>query len=317
MDFKNILITGGCGFIASNFINYMVSKYPNVNFYNIDILYYCSNLNNISVNNSPNYKFFKADINDFNFISFILNEYNIDCIVHFAAQSHVDNSFDTSLQYTKDNIMGTHTLLEASRIYNKLKRFLHISTDEVYGEVHINHEGCLEESILNPTNPYAATKAAAEMLVNSYYHSYKLPVVITRGNNVYGPNQYPEKLIPKFVQLLKNNQKMTIHGKGHSRRNFIHVYDVCTAVETILSKGILNEIYNIGTNNEFTVLEIAQKIIDIVKPSENLLDWIVFVEDRPFNDFRYAINSDKLKNLGWAESKEFNSNLKNYILSLL
>lgn len=315
MEYKNILITGGCGFIASNFINYIVSKYPNTNFFNIDILYYCSNINNISVNNN-NYKFFKGDINDFNFISFILSEYNIDAIIHFAAQSHVDNSFDTSLQYTKDNIMGTHTLLEASRIYNKLKRFIHISTDEVYGEVHINHSGCIEESILNPTNPYAATKAAAEMLVNSYYHSYKLPVIITRGNNVYGPNQYPEKLIPKFVELLKNNKKMTIHGKGNSRRNFIHVYDVCLAVETILLKGKINEIYNIGTNNEYTVLEIAEKLLNILKPNEKLSDWIIYVEDRPFNDFRYAINSEKLRNLGWNETKDFNLSFYEYVKSI-
>jgi len=316
MEYKNILITGGCGFIASNFINYIVNKYHNTNFFNIDILYYCSNLNNISVQNNINYKFFKADINDFNFISFILSEYNIDAIIHFAAQSHVDNSFDTSLQYTKDNIMGTHTLLEASRIYNKLKRFIHISTDEVYGEVHINHSGCVEESILNPTNPYAATKAAAEMLVNSYYHSYKLPVIITRGNNVYGPNQYPEKLIPKFVQLLNNNNKMTIHGKGDSRRNFIHVYDVCLAVETILLKGVINEIYNIGTNNEYTVLEIAEKILNILKPDEKLSDWIINVEDRPFNDFRYAINSDKLRNLGWTETKDFYLSFYQYVKSI-
>jgi len=155
------------------------------------------------------------------------------------------------------------------------------------------------------------------MLVNSYYHSYKLPVIITRGNNVYGPNQYPEKLIPKFVDLLKNNNKMTIHGNGLSRRNFIHVYDVCLAIELILLNGVVNEIYNIGTNNEFTVLEIAEKILNIVKPTENLHNWISFVNDRPFNDFRYAINTDKLKSLGWSETKNFNLSFTQYILSLL
>lgn len=315
MDFKNILITGGCGFIASNFINYMVSKYPNVNFYNIDILYYCSNLNNILVNNSPNYKFFKADINDFNFISFILNEYNIDCIVHFAAQSHVDNSFDTSLQYTKDNIMGTHTLLEASRIYNKLKRFLHISTDEVYGEVHINHEGCIEESILNPTNPYAATKAAAEMLVNSYYHSYKLPVVITRGNNVYGPNQYPEKVIPRFIKQLKENKKVTIQGNGSCIRAFLHAYDTATAFETVLLHGQIGEIYNIGCDEgmEFTIMEVAKILIKMIKNTENYDQWIEYIQDRPFNDARYYISNKKLKDLGWNIKIDLMKGLNNLI----
>jgi dTDP-glucose 4,6-dehydratase len=304
-EVKNIVVTGGCGFIGSNFLNYMVQKYPRINFHNIDKLDYCANIDNVTVSRYKNYFFYKCDINDKNFIMHILKTFDIDTIVHFAAQSHVDNSFDNSLQFTIDNVMGTHTLLDCSKNYGKIKKFIHISTDEVYGEVDDTHPGCHEKSILNPTNPYAATKASAEMLVNSYYHSYKLPVIITRGNNVYGPNQYPEKLIPKFEKLIKEGKKMTIHGDGSTKRNFVHALDVARAVETILQKGVIGEIYNIGTDNEYTVLDIAKLLLKKYKPNEKFDDWIEFIEDRPFNDHRYAINSTKLKELGWNEIMKF------------
>jgi UDP-glucose 4,6-dehydratase len=304
---NNIIVTGGCGFIGSNFLNYMVQKYTNINFHNIDKLDYCANINNINheISRYKNYFFYKCDINDKNFIMHILEKFNIDTIVHFAAQSHVDNSFDNSLQFTIDNVMGTHTLLDCSKKYGKIKKFIHISTDEVYGEVDDEHSGCHEKSILNPTNPYAATKASAEMLVNSYFHSYKLPVIITRGNNVYGPNQYPEKLIPKFEKFIKEGKKMTIHGDGKTKRNFVHAHDVARAVEIILQNGIIGEIYNIGTDNEYTVLDIAKLLLKKYKPNEKLEDWVEFVQDRPFNDYRYAINSNKLKELGWKEIMNF------------
>jgi len=302
---NNVIVTGGCGFIGSNFLNYMVNKYPNIQFHNIDKMDYCANHENVNCRNLSNYHFYKCDINDKNFIDYILAVNDIDTIVHFAAQSHVDNSFDNSLQYTTDNVLGTHTLLDCCKRYGKIRRFIHISTDEVYGEVDVNHAGCYEKSLLNPTNPYAATKAAAEMIVNSYQHSYNMPVIITRGNNVYGPNQYPEKLIPKFIKLLGENKKMTIHGCGNTRRNFVHVYDVAKAIEIIIQKGILGEIYNIGTKNEFAVLEIAKIILEKYKPGECIDEWIEYVNDRPFNDFRYAINSEKLENLGWTEVMQF------------
>ena len=174
----NILVTGGCGFIGSNFINYILKKGDNINIFNIDCLNYCANESNVI--SSPRYKFIKGNITSKDLVLHILNEYAIDAIIHFAAQSHVDNSFDNSLQYTTDNVMGTHVLLQASKEYGKIKKFLHFSTDEVYGEVDLEHPGCHEKSLLNPTNPYAATKAAAEFLVRSYYHSFKLPVVIVR-----------------------------------------------------------------------------------------------------------------------------------------
>lgn len=307
---KNILITGGCGFIASNFINHLLKKYDNINIYNIDILNYCSNINNIKPH--INYKFIKGDICSNDLVSFILKEYQIDTIMHFAAQSHVDNSFGKSLDFTRDNVLGTHNLLECSRLYGNIKRFIHVSTDEVYGEVGMD-ETCHEKSLLNPTNPYAASKAAAEFIVKSYGHSFKLPIIITRGNNVYGPRQYPEKLIPKFIKQLQNNEKCTIHGKGLSRRNFLHVFDVAKAFDKILFEGELNEIYNIGTDNEYSVLDILKLLVKYIKNDNNYMNYAIFVKDRDFNDFRYSVYSDKLINLGWYREIDFNNGLKNTI----
>jgi dTDP-glucose 4,6-dehydratase len=308
----NILVTGGCGFIGSNFINYILKKDKTIKIFNIDCLNYCANEKNIV--NHHNYKFIKGNITSKDLVLHILNEYSIDAIIHFAAQSHVDNSFDNSLQYTTDNVMGTHVLLQASKEYGKIKKFLHFSTDEVYGEVDLEHPGCHEKSLLNPTNPYAATKAAAEFLVRSYYHSFKLPVVIVRCNNVYGPNQYPEKLIPKFIKLLKEGKKLTIHGKGDTRRNFIWAEDVAIATELIFNRGVLNEVYNIGTTQEFSVMDVAKLLVEKLTDDKTLENHIEFVEDRPFNDFRYSVDTTLLKSLGWEELfVNFNANI-NYLI---
>jgi dTDP-glucose 4,6-dehydratase len=308
----NILVTGGCGFIGSNFINYILNKDASIKIFNIDCLNYCANEANVIEH--PNYKFIKGNITSKDLVLHILNEYKIDAIIHFAAQSHVDNSFDNSLQYTTDNVMGTHVLLQASKEYGKIKKFLHFSTDEVYGEVDLEHPGCHEKSLLNPTNPYAATKAAAEFLVRSYYHSFKLPVVVVRCNNVYGPNQYPEKLIPKFIKLLSHNTKLTIHGKGETRRNFIWAEDVAIATELIFHKGELNEVYNIGTNQEYSVLDVAKILVEKMTADKILDNHIVFVEDRPFNDFRYSVDITLLKSLGWEEKfTNFEENLEKLI----
>ena len=309
---KNILVTGGCGFIGSNFINYFLQRYDCYNIFNIDCLNYCASVDNVKIEDCKKhlYKFIEGNITDKSLISFILNEYQIDTIIHFAAQSHVDNSFDSSLQYTQDNIVGTHILLECSKKYGKLEKFIHFSTDEVYGEVDINHKGCSEMSILNPTNPYAATKAAAEFLVTSYNHSFKLPYIIIRCNNVYGPNQYREKLIPKFIHLIKNGEKCTIHGNGQTRRNFIHSYDVATAVDKIIHSSIINDIINIGTNNEYSVLDIVKKLIKYKFNETDIEKYVTYVEDRPFNDFRYSINNDKLKSIGWEEICNFEEEIK-------
>ena len=295
----NILVTGGCGFIGSNFINYILKKDTSIKIFNIDCLNYCANVSN--VNSHPNYKFIKGNITSKDLILHILNEYTIDAIIHFAAQSHVDNSFDNSLQYTTDNVMGTHVLLQASKEYGKIKKFLHFSTDEVYGEVDLEHPGCHEKSLLNPTNPYAATKAAAEFLVRSYYHSFNLPVVIVRCNNVYGPNQYPEKLIPKFIKLLREGKLLTIHGNGSTRRNFIWAEDVSSATELIFHNGVLNEVYNIGTKQEYSVMDVATLLIERMTKDKTINNNVIFVEDRPFNDFRYSVDTTLLKSLGWEE----------------
>ena len=249
------------------------------------------------------YKLIKGNLCSEDLVNHVLYNYNIDLVIHFAAQSHVQNSFDDSLQFTQDNILGTHTLLECCRKYGKVERFIHVSTDEVYGEsmIDVNEQHKTEHSILCPTNPYAATKAGAELIAQSYNHSYKMPIIITRGNNVYGPNQYPEKLIPRFIKLLNENKKVTIQGDGSAVRAFLHAYDTARAFECILEKGIIGDIYNIGCdeNMEYSVMEIAKILIEKIKMTTNYDEWIEYVEDRPFNDQRYYISNQKLKNLGW------------------
>jgi dTDP-glucose 4,6-dehydratase len=313
----NILVTGGCGFIGSNFINYILNKSDSsMRIYNIDCLNYCANETNIKPH--PNYKLIKGNITSKDLVLHILNEYSIDAIIHFAAQSHVDNSFDNSLQYTTDNVMGTHVLLQAAKEYGKIKKFLHFSTDEVYGEVDLEHPGCHEKSLLNPTNPYAATKAAAEFLVRSYYHSFKLPIIIVRCNNVYGPNQYPEKLIPKFIKLLREGKKLTVHGNGLTRRNFIWAEDVASATELIFYKGKINETYNIGTTQEFSVIDVAKILIEKMTDDGKLENHIIYVEDRPFNDFRYSVDTTLLKYLGWEEKhNDFIKNIEKLLTDKL
>lgn len=307
---KNILFTGCCGFIGSNVINYFCKKYTEFNIYNIDRLDYCSSIKN--VNNYKNYKFIKGDIKSLDLVNFILKSYKIDIVIHFAAQSHVDNSFGNSIVFTEDNVLGTHCLLECCKNYGNIKKFIHISTDEVYGEVEENQISS-EKSLLNPTNPYAASKAAAEFLVKAYYTSFNLPIIITRGNNVFGPRQYPEKIIPKFISQILYNEKMTIHGIGNSVRNYIYVDDVSSAIDIILNKGQINEVYNIGTENEYSVMDIAKILFNIMRPNEKLEDNLVYVEDRNFNDKRYCVNSNKLKNLGWKEKSNFYDSIRKTI----
>jgi len=320
---ENLLITGGCGFIGSNFINYIHEKYSNISIFNLDAMYYCASEENVheKVRNSNNYKLLKGNLCNYDFVYYILETFEIDTIIHFAAQSHVQNSFDDSLQYTKDNVLGTHTLLEATRIYNnktgRISKIIHISTDEVYGESFINENETKknEHSILCPTNPYAATKAAAEFIASSYKFSFNLPIIITRGNNVYGPNQYPEKLIPRFIKLLKEGKKVTIQGDGSCVRAFLHASDVATAIELILLKGEIGEIYNIGSDDdaEYTVRSVAEILIKLIKGTENYKEYIEYIEDRPFNDQRYYISNEKLKSLGWEIKKEFMEGLNQLI----
>ena len=320
MKIKTLFITGGAGFIGSNFINIFAKKYPMIKIINFDALYYCGNKDNIDKNiqNSENYKFIKGNLSSFELLKYIFQEHTISHIIHFAAQSHVQNSFNDSLQYTLDNVVGTHNLLEVNRIYNKhLLKFIHVSTDEVYGEsmLNIHEKHKTEHSILCPTNPYASTKASAELIAQSYNHSFQMPIIITRGNNVYGPNQYPEKIIPKFIKLLKENKKVTIQGDGSCVRGFLHSSDTSSAFETILLKGQIGEIYNIGCddNMEYSVLEVAKKLIKLIKDTENYEEWIEYIEDRPFNDQRYYISNKKLKQLGWNINVNFDIGLQELV----
>ena len=301
-----LLITGGCGFIGSNFINYYFDKNPNVHhMVNIDAMYYCANESNINENirNDSKYTFISGNLCDSKLVKRVLDTHQITHVIHFAAQSHVQNSFEDSLQFTYDNVLGTHTLLECSRKYGKIQKFIHVSTDEVYGESMntIEEQHKTEHSILCPTNPYAATKAGAELIAQSYNHSYKMPIIITRGNNVYGKNQYPEKLIPRFIQLLQADKKVTIQGNGSAVRAFLHAEDTARAFEIILEKGEIGEIYNIGCDDgmEYSVMDIAKILIKMIKGTENYDEWIEYIEDRPFNDSRYYISNQKVKNLGW------------------
>ncbi len=314
----NLLITGGYGFIGSNFINYYFRQNPTAHIVNIDAMYYCAKKENVdqSIRDSPRYTSVKGNIQSMDLVTHLLVAHEITHVIHFAAQSHVQNSFEDSLQYTRDNILGTHVLLEACRQWKKITRFIHVSTDEVYGESMIDAERKMhEESVLCPTNPYAATKAGAELIAMSYYHSFKMPIIITRGNNVYGPNQYPEKLIPCFIGLLKADQPVTIQGDGSCVRSFLHVYDVVRAFGLILHEGLLGEIYNIGgdDSHEYSVMEITQRLIKTIKSTDDYEKWITFIKDRPFNDKRYYISNEKLKKLGWTIEYDLETGLKTIV----
>jgi len=305
---KNILITGGNGFIGSNFINYMVNKYPDINFYNYDCNYYCSSLKNtIDLNNKNNYKSFNKKLQDKEFLTNILNLYAIDTIIHFAAQSHVDTSFYNSLIYTDDNIYATHILLECVREYNKIELFIHISTDEVYGENNNENDIKTELTKLCPTNPYAATKAAAEMIINSYYYSFKIPIIIIRSNNIYGKHQYIEKVIPNFITKILNNKKILIQGDGNNKRSFLYIDDFINGLELILFKGIIGNIYNIGSNDEISIIDLGIKLLQMINNynddylKDNLTNHIEYIQDRNFNDRRYNISDKKIKELGWQK----------------
>ena len=307
---KNILITGAAGFIASHVANRLIRNYPEYKIVVLDKLDYCSNLKNlIPSRSSPNFKFVKGDIGSADLVNFLLITESIDTIMHFAAQTHVDNSFGNSFEFTKNNIYGTHVLLEACKVTGQIRRFIHVSTDEVYGEtdedaVVGNHEA----SQLLPTNPYSATKAGAEMLVMAYGRSYGLPVITTRGNNVYGPNQFPEKLIPKFILLAMQGKPLPIHGDGSNVRSYLYCEDVAEAFELILHRGEVGHVYNIGTKKERRVIDVAMDTCKLF--SMDPYTSIKFVENRPFNDQRYFLDDEKLKNLGWSERTTWNEGLK-------
>jgi UDP-glucose 4,6-dehydratase len=300
------------GFIGSHVAILLCKKYPQYNIVVYDKLDYCACYANLEeISDLPNFKFVKGDIASPDLVSYVLREEKIDTILHFAAQTHVDNSFGNSFAFTECNIYGTHVLLESAKCCATLKRFVHVSTDEVYGEgENFETDPMSEEHVLEPTNPYAATKAGAEFLVKSYFRSFKLPCLITRGNNVYGPHQFPEKLIPKLTNQLMRDIPLTIHGDGSNTRNFLYVKDVATAFDIIMHKGTPGHVYNIGGRNEVPNIEVARQLLKLFGKEKEEDKMIVLVPDRKFNDLRYTINSTKLHELGWTEDMPWEEGLR-------
>ncbi|KAM1359071.1 hypothetical protein ACFX15_045279 [Malus domestica] len=307
---RNILITGAAGFIGSHVVNRLMRNYPEYKILVLDKLDYCSNLKNLHPSHSsPNLKFIKGDICSADFVNSILLNESIDTIMHFAAQTHVDNSFGNSFEFTKNNVYGTQVLLEACKVTGQIKRFIHVSTDEVYGETDENAVvGNHEASQLLPTKPYSATKAGSKMLVMAYGRSYGLPVITTRGNNVYGPNQFPEKMIPKFILLAMQGKRLPIYGNGSNFRSYLYCEDVAEAFEVILHRGEVGCVYNIGTKKERRLIDVAREICQHF--SLNADAHIKFVQDRPFHDKRYFIDYKKLKALGWSQQTSWEDGLK-------
>jgi dTDP-glucose 4,6-dehydratase len=307
---KKVLVTGGAGFIGSNFINFILKEREDVFVINLDKLTYAGNLANLtSIEKKENYVFIKGDIANEEIVKYIFEEYEITQVINFAAESHVDRSILGSEVFFRSNVLGTSILLENAKNF-KVEKFIQISTDEVYGS--LGAEGLFEEiTPLHPNSPYAASKASADMIAQAFHHTYNVPVIITRCSNNYGPFQFPEKLIPLMIINAMNNRKLPIYGDGLNIRDWIYVLDHNKAVELVLEKGIPGEVYNIGASTEMKNIEIVKLILEHLDKSENLIE---FVKDRPGHDRRYAINTKKIKNeLGWEPSFEFSKALKETI----
>jgi dTDP-glucose 4,6-dehydratase len=296
-----LLVTGGAGFIGSNFIRYILSQYPDYKIINLDKLTYAGNLDNLSdIEKNKNYTFIKSDITDQKLVENILSE-KIDAILNFAAETHVDRSIYDPKAFVQTNLIGTQVLMDAAMKYETPK-FIQISTDEVYGS--LGEKGTFtEESNLAPNSPYSASKAAADLLCRSYFKTFDFPVIITRSCNNFGPYQFPEKLLPLFISNALSDNELPLYGDGLNIRDWIYVLDNCRAVDLILHKGKKGEIYNISSNNEMTNLEMTRLILRKLGKSESL---IKFVKDRPGHDRRYALDSSKLrKDLGWKPKYSF------------
>ncbi|PIV63375.1 MAG: dTDP-glucose 4,6-dehydratase [bacterium (Candidatus Ratteibacteria) CG01_land_8_20_14_3_00_40_19] len=297
-----ILITGGCGFIGSNFIHYFLKKHPEDSLVNLDNLSYAGNLENLrDIENNPNYCFIKGDICDKKVVEEAMR--NCEALINFAAESHVDRSIKEAKPFIQTNVVGVFTLLEVAR-KSGISRFIQVGTDESYGS--IKRGSFSEESPLQPNSPYAATKAAADLLVRSYFITYRLPVMITRSSNNFGPYQYPEKLIPLFIANLMENKKVPLYGRGKNIRDWLYVEDNCKAIDLILIKGKLGEIYNISGGNERTNLTITEAILKNMHQGKEMIE---LVKDRPGHDFRYSLNNRKIRKLGWKPEVSFREGL--------
>ena len=298
-----ILVTGGMGFIGSNFIRHMLGKYPDYQITNLDILTYAGNPENLrDVEGNPNYKFVKGDICDTAIVNELMGD--SDAVVHFAAESHVDNSIKSADEFIRTNIQGTHVLLKAAKENKNIKRFVHISTDEVYGSI---ENGSFRESdMLRPNSPYSASKGASDLLAMAYHATFRLPVTITRSANNFGPCQYPEKIIPLFATNLIDDKPVPLYGDGMNVRDWLYVEDNCEAISLVLHKGIAGEIYNIGAGNEIPNIELTKKILKLMGKPESL---IKPVADRLGHDRRYSVDITKIKKLGWIPRQSFNDAL--------
>ncbi|HEY6625560.1 MAG TPA: dTDP-glucose 4,6-dehydratase [Ignavibacteriaceae bacterium] len=307
---KRILVTGGAGFIGSNFINYILSNRKDIFIVNLDKLTYAGNLQNLkSVENHANYTFVKGDIVNDELVSYLFQKYEITHVINFAAESHVDRSILGSEIFFRTNVLGTNVLLENAKRFG-VEKFIQISTDEVYGS--LGPDGQFEETTpLQPNSPYAASKAAADMMALAFYHTYHVPVVITRCSNNYGPYQFPEKLIPLMIINSLNNKKLPVYGDGMNVRDWIYVIDHNKAVELVFDKGKVGEVYNIGANTEKPNIEIVKLLLKHTGKTEELIE---YVKDRPGHDRRYAINSTKInKELGWEVEYSFESAIQDTI----
>ena len=305
-----VLVTGGAGFIATNFMYYMVNKYPEYDFVNLDALTYAGNYNNIKdLEGKPNYKFVKGDITDREFIDKLFEEEKFDWVVNFAAESHVDNSIKNPGIFLTTNILGTQVLMDASRKYG-VKRYHQVSTDEVYGDLPLDRPDLLftEETPIHTSSPYSSSKAGADLLVGAYYRTYGLPITISRCSNNYGPYQFPEKLIPVVISKALNDEPIPVYGKGENVRDWIHVIDHNIGVDLILHKGRVGEVYNLGGHSERTNLDVVKTILKQLGKPESL---ITYVTDRPGHDLRYAIDSTKAeKELGWDRTYTFEKGIE-------
>lgn len=305
-----VLVTGGAGFIATNFMYYMVNKYPEYDFVNLDALTYAGNYNNIKdLEGKPNYKFVKGDITDREFIDKLFEEEKFDWVVNFAAESHVDNSIKNPGIFLTTNILGTQVLMDASRKYG-VKRYHQVSTDEVYGDLPLDRPDLLftEETPIHTSSPYSSSKAGADLLVGAYYRTYGLPITISRCSNNYGPYQFPEKLIPVVISKALNDEPIPVYGKGENVRDWIHVIDHNIGVDLILHKGKVGEVYNLGGHSERTNLDVVKTILKQLGKPESL---ITYVTDRPGHDLRYAIDSTKAeKELGWDRTYTFEKGIE-------
>ncbi|MBU0728027.1 dTDP-glucose 4,6-dehydratase [Patescibacteria group bacterium] len=302
-----ILVTGGAGFIGSNFIRYMLGEHSDYQIINLDKLTYAGDLKNCEdYANNRNYEFVKGDITNIQLVYKLAGK--VDVIINFAAETHVDNSIKDPTEFLKSNVIGTQILLDAAKKYGH-ERYIQISTDEVYGDT--ENGFFTEESILKPSSPYSASKAAGDMLSLAYYRTYKTPVIISRCSNNYGPCQYPEKLVPFFIKKLLAGENVPVYGDGSNVRDWLHVIDHCRAVDLILHKGKIGEVYNVGANEEHPNIEITKKILAILDLPE---DRIKFVEDRPGHDIRYAIDSTKIQNeLGWEPTVGFEEGFREVV----